>query len=243
MNPEIDVAVIVCSRVKNSRLPEKALKKIRGTASIRYLLERISRTQWPVVLAIPGSPDDDPIADVVHDMKGITIYRGQDDSPLERMATANATVTRAKNIVRVTGDDILVDWEMALQHFVYHVSSNADMTNNRHTLDSSAVEIYKAGAIEEMSARRIGKPGEMLGHYIVQDGYRIEGFNPPSELRVEDRRTFRMEVDYPEDLLKVRTVLGALGTQYPLTGEILSFLKDNEDVNRINEDRKWQKSE
>lgn len=100
--------VVIQSRLNSSRLPGKALMHLGGMPLIELVARRASRTGYEVVVATSVEPYDDRIADHLTRV-GVPVLRGDLDDVLGRFAAATADLADDDLVVRLTGDNPLMD--------------------------------------------------------------------------------------------------------------------------------------
>lgn len=100
--------VVIQSRLNSSRLPGKALMTIGGMPLIELVARRASRTGYEVVVATSVEPYDDRIADHLERV-GIPVLRGDLDDVLGRFVAATADLAADDLVVRLTGDNPIMD--------------------------------------------------------------------------------------------------------------------------------------
>lgn len=100
------IGIITQARMTSSRLPGKVLKTIAGKTLIDYHLQRLKKSQLPIVVATTDQSSDQPIVDFCH--PEFPVVRGSENNVLSRfwkvVEKFNFDV-----IVRVTSDCPLID--------------------------------------------------------------------------------------------------------------------------------------
>lgn len=105
------VRVVIQSRLNSSRLPGKALLEVAGLPLIELVARRAGRTGYEVVVATSEEDYDELIADRLAAV-GIPVIRGSLDDVLGRFASACADLDDDDLVVRLTGDNPLVDGDL-----------------------------------------------------------------------------------------------------------------------------------
>lgn len=100
--------VVIQSRLSSSRLPGKALLRLGGLPLIELVARRAARSGHEVVVATSVEPYDDRIADHLERV-GVPVLRGDLDDVLGRFAAATADLADDDLVVRLTGDNPLMD--------------------------------------------------------------------------------------------------------------------------------------
>lgn len=126
----MSLAIIVQARVGSSRLPAKVLEDLGGATVLMRVLERCARVPGldHLVCAIPGTPDNDPVAKEAQ-RAGAQVERGSERDVLSRYADA-ARKVGATEIVRITSDCPFIDPDVCDQTIRLRRESGADYANN-----------------------------------------------------------------------------------------------------------------
>lgn len=105
------LVVVLQVRLGSSRLPGKAMYPLNGDSALVHELRRIvaapSFDPEDVVVATTDHPRNDTVQWVAEEF-GAAVYRGSEDDVLGRLHRA-VDAARADGVVRVTGDNPLVD--------------------------------------------------------------------------------------------------------------------------------------
>lgn len=103
--------VVIQSRLNSSRLPGKAMMLVGGMPLIELVARRATRGGHEVVVATSREEYDQRIADHLQ-RAGIPVLRGSLDNVLSRFIAATADMDDADRVVRLTGDNPVVDAEL-----------------------------------------------------------------------------------------------------------------------------------
>ena len=103
--------VVIQSRLNSSRLPGKAMMTIGGMPLIELVARRATRGGHEVVVATSREEYDQRIADHLG-RHGIPVLRGSLDDVLSRFIAATADMDDTDRVVRLTGDNPVVDCEL-----------------------------------------------------------------------------------------------------------------------------------
>lgn len=221
------VGIIVTARVKSNRLPEKVLQEISGKKCIEILLDHIINDKYDVVLAIPDDKDNDILEKIGRD-KGVIVYRGQNESPLHRIA-AIIEAYEYDHIVRITADDILIDQTLLRNQINFHIRGGYDYTNLTRCPEGIAGEVIKSSALLKAARKFAGQDIEHISYYIKTKDFSCKEYFPPFEYQ----HSFRLTLDYPEDLTLLRIIY--LSLAHPIgTLDIINFLKGHKYLLSIN---------
>lgn len=205
------VQVVLQARMSSSRLPGKVLADVVGKPMILRQLERISLAKNidRLTVAISDDPSDDQLSDVLLD-SGVDISRGD----LKNVALRFYDVIQRdcpKNVVRLTADCPLCDWDVIDRVITAHLESGADYTSN--TLERSYpqgldVEVFTAKSFCKLIGAGMDpfEAEHVTPAYYSQDS----SFALQSVSQEQDHSNLRWTVDCPADLDFVRYVYGEL---------------------------------
>lgn len=227
-----NVGLIVTARVGSKRLREKVLQKINGRFTIDILLDHVIPNDdlYTVVLAIPDGEDDDILASIGNS-RGVIVYRGQNDSPLHRMYEC-ALINEFDHIVRVTTDDILIDQTLLRNQLRFHTNGIHDYTFMAKCPEGVAGEIISFDALERVVKELKGRPVEFVSYYLRNKKFVWREYYPPSP-GGNYQFSFRLTMDYEEDLTLLRVIFSCLREPFG-TLDIINFLKQNKYLLNIN---------
>lgn len=232
------VLAILQARVSSSRLPQKVLAPILGSAMLTRQIERLKRCETidRLVVATSEDPSDDALAVLLANI-GIPCHRGSLNDVLARFAGASAAYGPAKTVVRLTGDCPLADPAVIDRVVRDHLASGADYTTNAIDCtwpDGLDVEVMSAEALNSaVKEASIASEREHVTPFIYKhpDRFRI------SHVKNEENLShLRWTVDELADLAFVREVYAALYPQNPNFGttDILELLTRRPELSNIN---------
>jgi spore coat polysaccharide biosynthesis protein SpsF (cytidylyltransferase family) len=199
----LEAAAIICSRVKSSRLPEKAIKKICGLTPIEHILNRLDKIGMPAIIATP--PED--VKYFIHfEKRGVRVTASYPKSPLHRMADI---YNLPKWIIRITHDDIIIDPDTIQQLIKACEAEGAGYGITPSIIEGAGVEVIrKENLIAAAKMRK--EPTEFVSYFV-----RGEGLPYPKIVKLQPRpsiaRPYRLTMDYPEDALLLEILMRALG--------------------------------
>jgi len=146
LDPTRRTRVVVQARLSSSRLPGKAMLEIAGFALVELVARRAARAGHELVVATGDEDDDEVIAHRL-DAVGIPVVRGALDDVLGRFAAACEDLDDEDLVVRLTGDNPIVDGDLVTEL----VQSTADSGHRYGRVDIEAapeglgVEVFTAG--------------------------------------------------------------------------------------------------
>ena len=136
------VGAIIVSRLKSQRLPNKALKLINQEPLITHLIKRLKLAKKidKIILATTKNNEDLKICNLAKS-NGIDFFSGDENNVLKRMYDA-AKKFNCNIVIRVTGDDILIDPIYLDKLIKYHLDRNLEYSNNKELPGGTEVEIF-----------------------------------------------------------------------------------------------------
>lgn len=219
--------IILTTRLKSSRIKEKVIQKIGDRTLLEIILDNLSKTKYPVIVAIPKNQDDDVLKEI-SESKGYDVFRGADESPLHRLFDC-AQEFGFDYVVRITHDDILIDPYLLEKQIQFHIKGKLDYTYMRRCPEGVAGEVISVNALENVIAEVGDKPVEFVSYHLKQNGFNWKEFYPPYEYQW----TFRLTIDYEDDLILMRVLFSFLKEPFT-TLDIINFFKSHKYLLYIN---------
>lgn len=229
--------VMVVARSRSGRLPGKALLDMAGMPALQHLLERLkqAKTVDRIVFCTTTQDEDAPLAQLAA-ASDVAVHRGPVEDVLGRMLGA-VNGHEVDVILRVTGDDILVDPDYVDRGLRHHLQSNAEYSDLKALPSGTEVEYFDARLLRQIHRLAKDPDGtEYLTFYVTHhsDQYRI------GQVPVDERHAhpWRLTLDTPEDYEVIRTLLEAMRAKgkaldYRLD-DIVDFFDAHPDVLAIN---------
>jgi spore coat polysaccharide biosynthesis protein SpsF len=204
------IAVFIPVRLRSTRLPEKALIRIKGKPVIQHLIERVKTAKTPelVVLCTTNNPEDSVFIDIARKCN-VECFRGSEKDILRRYLDA-AVQYKVEFIVNADGDDIFCDpylIDKTVQSYLEKRASYLrwkDLPLGSSPLGIEVEALKKVCQIKDESDTETG-----WGMYFTETGlFDVRNLEPEDEeLRHPE---IRMTLDYPEDLKFVREIFERL---------------------------------
>jgi spore coat polysaccharide biosynthesis protein SpsF len=230
---------VLQARMSSSRLPGKVLRPLAGAPMILRIVERISRSREldGLVVVTSTDPSDDALVDVLA-AAGVAVRRGSLDDVLSRFLAVieefDPTV-----VVRLTGDNPLVDPDVIDLVARQHVANGADYSSN------SLVRTFPRGLdVEAVSPQALRSLGERALRAEEREHVTIGVYRRPEEFRVHavtqeaDHSELRWTVDYPDDFVFAETVYDRLFAPDAPFGQsdVLALLAREPELRRTDSD-------
>ncbi len=232
------VAVIVQARKGSSRLPGKVLEQIGSKPALLWCLDRCRNIAGvdDVVCAVPGSRENDEVAELAAD-SGYFVTRGSEQDVLARYAKA-AREIGAKTIIRVTSDCPLLDPQIAAKVLDLLISSRVDYACNNmppgfpHGLDCEAFGADLLFAAEDQAKKPFEREHVTPWFRTHPAVNRVNLLGPAGGVE-----KMRWTLDLPEDLEFFRALIAEFGenAETASAAELVAFCLRRPDISRINE--------
>ena len=226
--------VYLSVRNKSTRLPGKALLKIKGKTVTDHLIERIKNAKEPceIILCTSANLHDGPLVEIAK-RNGIKYFKGNEDDKLDRYLKA-ARKFGTDFIAVVDGDDVFCEpsfVDMCIRDFK---KSNADYITVRDVPVGATPFCIKTEALEKACRLKSETNTEIWGSCFIDSGlFKVSPLRPETKLR---RPEIRLTLDYKEDFALIEKVFGGLykrGRTFDLA-RIIGFLDSNPDILKIN---------
>lgn len=208
----------------STRLRGKVLMKIGPWTLLEHILLRLRRLRHDVrtVIATSTSPADDAVQ-AFCDERAIECFRGSESDVLERYYLC-AEHYGFDQIVRLTGDNPLVDVEELDRLIDRHVTTGADYSYSFDDLPKGVgAEIMTFQALAA-SHRQGTEPHhrEHVNEYILEHPgtFRMERLDIPAGKRRPD---ISLTIDTPEDLARMQSLLRRAGDEFITTEKAIEL--------------------
>jgi spore coat polysaccharide biosynthesis protein SpsF len=231
--------VIIQARTGSSRLPGKVLMDVEGQPMLLRQLRRLQHgLKVPkLVVATTEDPSDKPVEELCRD-NGFECFRGPRDDVMNRFILS-AQGYDISYIIRVGGDDPLIDWECCNTLIDIHREKLYDFmyASNRDGWPyGCAAELIDRGVLEQIHTATTNS--SYLEHTIPYfldhpEEFQILKVKGPKEL---NRPDYYFTVDYPEDIKLIREIFKRLkdeGDYFPLRRAI-ELIDENPEIININ---------
>lgn len=235
--------IIIQARMASKRLPGKALKTLNGRPALWHIYQRCLDSKFAkrVIVATTTEKEDDRIATFCQKNK-IPFYRGSANNVLARFYHA-AEKFGSEVIARITGDCPLIDSRTIDRCFLSFIRQKSDYLSNvvpgeRTFPRGLDVEIFSFAALGKAFSEASAKMDkEHVTPYIWQNKkneYRIGKIVTATKLF---RRSYRLTVDYPEDLAVMSIVYEKFSGRKIIPTELaIKFLDEHPEIASLNRD-------
>lgn len=235
--------IIIQARMGSSRLPSKVMMPINGKPMIGYQIDRLLKTDLPIILATSENPNNDRLVAYVKNL-GVDIFRGSEDNVLERYFRA-AKLNNIKHIIRITGDNPLVD-----SNFILNQLKVFCPRTNRYYLHEGEIRKLPLGMSFEMFSMELLEEACKKAQSRSEKEH-VTPYMHQNMLGDIEIREFNAMIDYPEARLTVDTkedfgLIKRLIVNHHCDSknleEIIDILKKNKELMQLNNNihqKKW----
>ncbi|QPJ62132.1 MAG: NTP transferase domain-containing protein [Candidatus Nitronauta litoralis] len=198
-------AAIIQARTGSTRYPGKALAEISGVPMTEHIINRVKAAGVfdHIILAVPDLNTETPLVEIA-DRLNITCHKGPEDDVLERFIGAAESVG-ATNLLRVCGDNPLIDIPLMIELSREHTQSGADYTIVKDPVPlGTGSEMVRLAALKKIAeATREPKYIEHVTSFFAdhEADYNVKKISAPFYLR---NLPLRLTVDTSEDLELIR---------------------------------------
>ncbi len=231
---EETVWALVAARMASERLPGKAMLDVAGMPAIEHLLRRLQRAKGldRIVLCTTEAAEDAVLAQTAKAV-GVRCYRGPTQDVLGRMIGALGREP-VDAILRITGDDILIDPEYVDHAVKHHLTSGAEYSDLKAVPKGADFEVLDVRLLRYIhAAARDLSVSEYLTSYLTAH---LEQFRS-SHIPLIDpghARSWRLTMDTREDYGVIRSFLVDMkkqgkGLTYRMD-DLVSFFQNHEEL-------------
>lgn len=227
-------AIFISVRTGSTRLPQKAIKKIKNKTTIEHLIDRLkqSKNAKKIILCTTTKKEDDILCKIAEN-NNIDYFRGSEEDKLLRWYDASKYFN-IKYFVNVDGDDIFFDHGLADLVLEQIENTKCDFVDG-HGLYNDVYGITYNG-LEAVIKNKTSKKTEFIKPFFedISNKIKIEKIkNVPEKYK---KTKIRFTLDYKEDFLFFKEIIDYfIENKIPMTFEaILSYIKDNPSITKIN---------
>ena len=234
------VLCIIQARMGSTRLPGKVMEKIDHERTVLdYVISQVkfSNKIKEVIVATTNLIEDDIICQHL-DLQKNKFFRGSSEDVLDRFYQC-AKKESAKNIVRITADNPLIDPNIIDTVINENENNKCDYTTNtinRTFPYGTEVEIFSFESLEK-AWKNAKKPSER--EHVTPFIY-----NPKNKFilnSIENEKNIsylRYTVDKIEDLLLVKEIVKNISTRPILLQDIINLQREKPEIFEINKNVK-----
>ena len=193
-------------RSESKRLPNKAYLEINNQPIIEHLIQRVKKIKLvdKIILCTTKNKSDDRLIKIAK-KNNILSFRGDNKNVLKRMLDA----IKNKNfdlVLRITGDDILVDPTYADLAITHHLQTNAEYTEHKKMPGGTEVEIFDVDLLKRINSSIVDQDNtEYLTNFITDNKSQINVSSAPLDKKFTNN--LNLTIDTKEEFLMVKNFL------------------------------------
>ena len=209
----LKVGYIIQARMGSTRLPAKVLAPVPprvGKPVIEWISEnlKLSRFNGEIIVASSAGPENDVLEKFCIG-KNIHCFRGDEDNVLSRFVHLTE-LNSFDVVVRLTGDNPILDVSLLDQTIQYHLDEQNDYTYTKGLPIGMNLEVVSAKPLLELQKKKLKKleREHVTLHIRDNDDYKQSCLTfQEEEIPLE---TLRLTMDYPSDFTLLSTVFSYL---------------------------------
>jgi len=236
--------IFIQARIGSTRFPRKILKKIYNKTLLEILLERLQNVKKiEKILLITGNSEKNEHLVAEAKRLNLEYFCGNENNILDRFYQAGKKFN-SENIIRITGDNLLIDYEIVNQGLDIFLEKKFDiLSNNRIRTYPLGLnfEIFTKNALERSWMENLEKfknEEEFFKTFIPPTKYMLENenFNNYDLINETDYSSIRLTIDYSEDFEVVTKIFESLYNKNKnfTLNEIIQFLKNHPNLLKLN---------
>ena len=213
----MNIGLVIQARMGSSRLPGKVLMNLCGKPVLLHIIERLKnlKKEYKRIIVTSVEENDNDIEDFCKE-NDILFFRGSENDVLDRYYQA-AKLFKLQHIVRLTGDNPLVDADNLQFLIEEHLNNDAEYSSNKSEVNSGlpigvGCEVFKFSALEKSWIE--GKENDHREHvdeYILEnpDKFKVLVVRAMDD-RLSTCKDLRLTIDTKEDFEFVESVIKLL---------------------------------
>lgn len=214
---DTDIGLVIQARMGSIRLPGKVLMNLCGSPILLHIIERLKnlKKEYKRIVITSTLEKDNAIENFCIE-NNILCFRGSEGDVLDRYYQA-AKLFKLQHIVRLTGDNPLVDVDNLDLLIDEHLKNSADYSSNKSEVNSGLPEGAGAEIFTFSALEKSWKEGNKENHREHVNEYILE--NPDKfkilVVKMRDSRLFtcediRLTIDTKEDFEFVGNIIELL---------------------------------
>lgn len=223
----------IIARTNSTRLKQKVLKKIGNITLIEYIIRKIKKAKNidEIYLCTSDHPSDNILLEIA-DKNDIKSYAGSEESVIDRMLDV-AHIANAKNVIRVTGDNIFTDEIYIDIMLEKHKKNKAEYTRTEHLPFGVTAEIIDVKALKKCYQLINPDESQYLMLYMFNPRqFKCQVLIPPAK---HQREELTLTIDTPEDFKRTMEIIGNQTNEILNLEQILSKIdKSGGDIPYLN---------
>jgi len=227
-------AIFISARTQSTRLPNKAIIKIKNKYAIEHLISRLkySKEAKLIILCTTNLKEDDVLCEIA-EKNNINYFRGSVKDKLERWNGA-AKEYSISHFVTADGDDLFCEPTFIDRAFNQFKEDNVDFIQATNIIAGTFSYAIKTDALKKVCEIKDSDDTEFMWVYFTETNlFKVAELNKiPKRFY---RNDIRMTLDYKEDLLFFKSVMNLIDlNKYISLDKILKIIDKNPSLKNIN---------
>ncbi len=231
--------IIVQARMGSKRLPGKVMKQIVGIPVIGLIFKRLKKIKEAnkIVFAISKNKENEPLKEYLRKNKA-NYFCGKEHDVLNRFYRV-AKKYKAKIVVRITGDNPLVDFRIVDNFIKKFKKKRPDYLSNCSPWtypDGYSVEVFSYDLLqraEKHANKTQRKEGGVIIRYLIDNSNTINSVNIPCPIKKIPK--FRVTLDEQIDFDVIKEIYESFKPNiYFGFKELVHFAKKNKKLFKKN---------
>lgn len=226
----IRFAIVICSRLKSSRLPNKAHLLLEGKTVISHLVNNLIELNIPIIVSVPQDDFDSYINDKTFPRsKNILIHNSEhSEDPLARTYQV-AKQFNIEYIIRITHDKIFIDVETLKEAINICLNQKADYLHTSNLIPGTNFEIIKYSCLLEAALKY--KNVEFISYAVRTTSKNTINYNKENGNNLT--KGLSLLLDYEEDFKLFQVIFSLLGNNIKLN-DVIDLVSKNQNLIKIN---------
>ena len=233
------IGTVIQARMGSERLPGKSLMKVGGKPLVQHIIENQKKSKHlsHIILATTEREMDKPLLELAEKLE-VCGFAGSENDVLCRYKDA-AKAFDLDIVIRVTGDNILVDVNGMDQTIFLYLQEKPDLASNKGEQGypgGTGAAVFSAKLLEKLD-KITNDPDDRehvtLHVYRHPENFHISYLKSPEAYRNLD---IRLSVDTIEDLTLIRELYRKLkerGDDFNLAS-VVKYVKECPEIKKIN---------
>ncbi len=231
------IAVFLQARILSKRLPGKIFHELCGKSMLKHIIDRVSKLKRSYNYLVVLAPKEDVEIFQLHlqNYPEVIIFPGDDENVLKRYYDANQKIN-SDIIIRITGDNPLLDIHHIKRGLLNHNKKEADYTYYNNLPLGSGFEIFNKEVLEKCYKKAAKKYHfEHVTPYIRENKEKFK-INILKARGIFNHPEIRLTVDLKDDFKLMNIIYNNLYKGKPLIlQQVIRFLLQNPDYQKINQ--------
>ena len=226
------VVGIIQARIGSTRLPGKVMMQVGGRTMLSYLVERVARSRRldNVIVATSTRAKNNAIEEECLKL-GVGCFRGDEDDVLNRFLQASQWA-KADAVVRITGDDVLIDPNVIDYVLERYLSQDCDCATSftTHSFPRGFVlSVFSHDSLDKANRLELS---EYEREHVILAFLRYKYLFTIAEICAPPKwQAYELSIalDTPKDYALISEIIQGLSKKKKYFGleDILAFLKTN----------------